>query len=543
GTPVAALPRGYWPLAKRQSGFLVPEIRSHPAYGLSIGTPIYAVFGPSWDVTITPSIRSERGLAGAVEVRNHPALHVQGFLNLGIVYEDRREDEVAWPGEKGRLRASLFGRQKIAAHLADGFRFDVQLALLTDAGGNEFSDRFDRRQAEWTRSYGGVSGASGAFRWWGGGQYFQDLRPSTYPDQTRRRVSLFADPTAQAVRQRALEVRFDHVPRSSWPIVDRWTVWSTMRTSAQLFAALDRSSPQFVRTDQRATMGMHFRLPAGFVASLQSTGRLTVWSGEALHRFRFAPRWFASLNQTLGRAYGQNVHRIRSTLEGVWIPAVVGTVPGALATHDELDALAARMQVRARLTTDFVTPAGRVFLMGMGGYEDRWAPFTVRGGFDWSLQPFRMSAELVSYWPIDDVGSPAAMLHANLESTRLRAQLTGLVLGQMPPSMWFVAPEELIPSNALDAGAVVGPSQIALWATADYDWPSITVGLQVGISSGANEDALETAYPGGSRSPLRTLGGRLVYRSACQCWSASVAVRYDRDLSAPSVSLGFSLGL
>ncbi|MEO1334961.1 MAG: hypothetical protein AAFV29_04935, partial [Myxococcota bacterium] len=333
------------------------------------------------------------------------------------------------------------------------------------------------------------------------------------------------------------------------------TAWATARTAAMAFAAPDPSIPRFLRADQRATLGMVFRWPAGIVASLQTNGRWTMWAAGQTAHFRFAPRWSAAINQTLGRAYGDKLHRIHSSLEAVWMPTIFGRVPPALTTTDELDLLMASAQVRGRLASDLRFSWGRIFVEAAAGYgrspatsaPARWGPLILRGGVQGAIHDLRLSAEVHSYWATTEDDAPAGLAHAYIEGARFRSRIMGAVWGRVPPLAWFIAPEEIVPSSTLqsqrDGIDRWRPLQAVEW-TFEYDWPWFSAGLQLGFSSGVDAALLQAAYPDGSnRSLLQTVGLNARYRSVCRCWSAGLAARYDRDLRVPSVSFDFALGL
>ena len=72
GVTVAALP--YWqqpdPSVKRRTGFLAPQFKKGDAYGYGVATPYFWALAPNYDLTITPMVNSEQGLAGDVEWRH-----------------------------------------------------------------------------------------------------------------------------------------------------------------------------------------------------------------------------------------------------------------------------------------------------------------------------------------------------------------------------------------------------------------------------------------------------------------------------------------
>jgi len=103
--PVLAFPWGYVPLAERQTGLLLPELRSD-RNGFGVQLPLFLALGRSWDATFTPewitgTSRSKveeqrRGVRGpglGLELRWAPAEGAAGQVRLHAV----RSTWSAWP--------------------------------------------------------------------------------------------------------------------------------------------------------------------------------------------------------------------------------------------------------------------------------------------------------------------------------------------------------------------------------------------------------------------------------------------------------------
>ena len=79
GIPVAWLPYAEMPdpSVKRRSGFLLPNFKSHKAYGYGMVTPYFQELGPSADITFSPVWTTKQGPVADVEYRQ--ALQSGGY--------------------------------------------------------------------------------------------------------------------------------------------------------------------------------------------------------------------------------------------------------------------------------------------------------------------------------------------------------------------------------------------------------------------------------------------------------------------------------
>ena len=77
---------------KRSSGFLYPSIGSSSKNGLEISAPYYWNIAPNYDMTITPIIKTERGLQLNTEFR-YLDNGQEGLVNLEYLHNDRSIDE------------------------------------------------------------------------------------------------------------------------------------------------------------------------------------------------------------------------------------------------------------------------------------------------------------------------------------------------------------------------------------------------------------------------------------------------------------------
>ncbi len=134
--PVLALPWGYLPLAERQTGLLLPELR-FDRNGFGAGLPVFLVLGRSWDATVTPEWitgpsaaqvaadgRGVRGPGLGLELRWAPVEGAAGLARLHLVHSTIGD----WPG--GTWRPP--GMDRIALQLHHEQRLSGSTALFVD---------------------------------------------------------------------------------------------------------------------------------------------------------------------------------------------------------------------------------------------------------------------------------------------------------------------------------------------------------------------------------------------------------------------------
>jgi len=142
--PVLASPWGYLPLADRQTGLLLPELR-FDRNGLGVGLPVFVVLSRSWDLTATPEwitgtsrsqvARSSRGVRGpglGLELRWAPAPGVDGTLRLhGVLSTISAWPDGSWrPPGGNRFSLSLKHHQQLSP--------DAALAAELGAAGDPY---------------------------------------------------------------------------------------------------------------------------------------------------------------------------------------------------------------------------------------------------------------------------------------------------------------------------------------------------------------------------------------------------------------------
>jgi LPS-assembly protein len=157
--PIFALPWLYVPLGERQTGLLLPELRSTGNSGVMVSEPFFLTLGRSADATLwagwafgrsrdevragRPSIR---GFDGALELRWAPAARAAGKVRLDYLHD--LDDE---PGGARGARVALTGGHAQAI----GDRTELRLAL--DLVGDplydrDFSGDLLQREARYRRS-------------------------------------------------------------------------------------------------------------------------------------------------------------------------------------------------------------------------------------------------------------------------------------------------------------------------------------------------------------------------------------------------------
>ncbi|MBK8455005.1 MAG: LPS-assembly protein LptD [Thiofilum sp.] len=127
--PVFYFPYFSFPLEeKRKSGFLVPEFKSDDKSGLQISFPYYFNLAPHYDLTVAPTVLSQRGLMVKNEFRYLQPNHKGNFV-FNVIPSDRKRD--------GKLRYQFDIDQSM--QLAQGKKGSLTLK----AGGVSDNDYID----------------------------------------------------------------------------------------------------------------------------------------------------------------------------------------------------------------------------------------------------------------------------------------------------------------------------------------------------------------------------------------------------------------
>lgn len=92
-TPILYLPYMSFPLSdKRKSGFLIPSIGSTEKSGVELSTPYYFNLAPNYDMTLTPTLLSKRGIQLGTEFR-YLTEKDNGSVNYTILPSDKESDK------------------------------------------------------------------------------------------------------------------------------------------------------------------------------------------------------------------------------------------------------------------------------------------------------------------------------------------------------------------------------------------------------------------------------------------------------------------
>jgi LPS-assembly protein len=121
GVPILALPVLSFPLSDdRKSGWLPPTLALDSRAGFEIGVPYYWNIAPNRDATITPVLRTRRGLGVETEFR-YLQLRDSGRVALDLLPNDRVADRSRW--------AAQFHHD---GHLEQGLRYRAQVLRVSD---------------------------------------------------------------------------------------------------------------------------------------------------------------------------------------------------------------------------------------------------------------------------------------------------------------------------------------------------------------------------------------------------------------------------
>lgn len=92
-TPILYLPYISFPLSdKRKSGFLIPSLGSTEKSGVELSTPYYFSLAPNYDMTLTPTLLSKRGVQLGTEFR-YLTENNNGVINYTILPNDKANDK------------------------------------------------------------------------------------------------------------------------------------------------------------------------------------------------------------------------------------------------------------------------------------------------------------------------------------------------------------------------------------------------------------------------------------------------------------------
>jgi hypothetical protein len=586
GVPIFALPVFYFPLGERRSGLLTPRPSYSAVTGPSIAQPVYFVLGDSWDLTVEGSYLSDRGAGAGLEVRWAPSAASIGELRSTLVLDfgERVGDGTRFD----KNRSSPIPRYAIAARHRTQLEHHTSVNLEINALGDpvflgDFADDFLARQVEGTRSRFTISSfLQENLRISGGFQLFQDLRPENYLplDPDLREIALFSGELDEvtllgpgAVRYRFAELRLDAPP---YPLFDGVPLLAEATALIHAFAAPRPELARFLRADLRPGISLPISIFGLLTFEPSIAARITAWTGRFesagidSNRVAFVAK--ASLFTALWRDYGSVIHQVRPEVSYLLIPKVWGWLETPFATEDEVDQLSSAMQLRGRITNEFLLPSGA----RIGGFEiwfgrDFDIPWEDDPGFGNSEIVLRGDAPLTpSSWPVrlattarlavdpDDGAVTDLAANLNLFSKWITVGLGYEQLDDRPPTYAFVAPEELVPAGTVPMSNFLSLSEWRMrridqrlpykpWSDFRGMLGSIRIqpieGLALGFDIGLTFDdaaSLEATY--GNRSIIRDTRSTISWISPCDCWSAELVVSTARDRDhLPSVQLGLDL--
>jgi LPS-assembly protein len=157
--PVLPMPYLYVPLGDRQTGVLLPELRSTKQTGVFLGLPVYFTLGRSADLTVTPTYAfgaaaqgdaSVRGPGADLELRWAPWAGTQGRLGLRYVQDAEGDAGPSGAGDGG-ARFALTGEH--VQRVSERTRLRADLSLFDDPFQvGEFRNDILLGAADYTRS-------------------------------------------------------------------------------------------------------------------------------------------------------------------------------------------------------------------------------------------------------------------------------------------------------------------------------------------------------------------------------------------------------
>lgn len=331
--PVLALPWLYVPLGDRQTGLLLPEIRSTAATGFAVSQPLFVTLGRSADATFTADFASGRsrsdvakgepavrGPGARLELRWAPAAEAEGRVELAWVH-DLDDEGAELPadaprGEHGNRFALTGGHRQ---RLSDRTTLSAALRLAGDpVWVRDFTSDVLGRTVDYRRSELLVSRRGDALVLEGGANYLQPLRPGGVlrPEE----YGLFGSALDGASRWPGLSATL--VPVAVGPLrlaartgLARFAPVSGVRDASGGLAA----EPRIAATRADAEVELSAPLLLGGIVSLVpyargATAGYALESGDA----PLASVWGvagASLGTEVSRRYGRLRHAISPRIE------------------------------------------------------------------------------------------------------------------------------------------------------------------------------------------------------------------------------------
>ncbi|RMG13237.1 MAG: LPS-assembly protein LptD [Deltaproteobacteria bacterium] len=543
--PVLPLPILYVPVGRRRSGLLAPEIRLAGQSGPGLGLPLYLVFGPSWDLTLTPrwSLGStplgpggeplRPGVAGpalAVELRYAPSRHTSGRFSL----------EGLWDlAEGGRgLRMAASGRHR-SRFGPGGFAADLSLlsdpALLGDR-----SPELASRQRGYVRStsrlYAGSPGLGAAEL---AGIFLQDTR----------RLDAFA-PTLQRLPRLEAQI----LPQALLPQVHLAGALRAEHLSPVVAPFVDRGGDGRLDPEDAAPvveLGATAEVTGSFHAGRWASGRWRLGARADQWRFRAvgggaartAQRLYPLAEVDIGseayRFYGRWLHRIRPWLRWRLVPMTFEQ--GIVARHTAVDRAVGDGVHQLVWGVDSLLEAEQessglhaLRLELAHGYDlGRGRAGELRVRLESQGAPVAVDAEAA--W--DPVRAAATL-------GRLGASVQGAHGAALRLRWVYVAPSGSAWMRAgLDEWMAAGALPPPLLAAAGVPIHEAVLSVHLPAWRGLWLDyALSAELSGapGARPPQHRLA--VAYDSPCRCWQARASVLFPPGQATPEVRFSLRLG-
>jgi LPS-assembly protein len=333
--PVLALPWLYVPLGDRQTGLLLPEVRSTAATGFAVSQPLFVTLGRSADATLTADFASGRtrsdvakgepavrGPGARLELRWAPAVDADGRVELAWVY-DLDDEGAELPadlprGEHGNRFALTGGHRQ---RLSDRTTLSAALRLVGDpVWVRDFTSDVLGRTVDYRRSELLVSRRGDDLVLEGGANYLQPLRPGGILRSDGEHYGLFGSALDGASRWPGLSATL--VPVAVGPL--RLAARTGLARYAPVSGVRDASGglapePRTAATRADAEVELSAPLLLGGIVSLVpyargATAGYALESGDA----PLASVWGvagASLGTEVSRRYGRLRHAISPRIE------------------------------------------------------------------------------------------------------------------------------------------------------------------------------------------------------------------------------------
>ena len=287
---------------------------------------------------------------------------------------------------------------------------------------------------------------------------------------------------------------------------------------------------------------------------------------------RLAVALTGSAYTTLWRDYGSVVHRVQPELTYLLIPRVWTGGDDVFDADDEIDQLGTASQIRARLLTDWITPAGQRIAGFMAQFgrdfrvfgedEEGLGNSEILLRADAPLLPDDLPLMIRARAQVAIAPDPVELTELSagiaLTSQYVRVGVDYSQLSETMPLFPFVAPEELVPSGTIDTSPYIPladyratplDERLPIKPWSDYrgltgsvslrPLDPLTLSFAIGLTFD-DPDSLEAIY--GSRSIIRNTASAIRWDSPCDCWSAEVVVTTARDRTGfPGVQFALDL--